>query len=197
MWKKGYNACSRVAAPLVGVRPIDTSCTFAQAERSTRPDDGIYQTYQTDRIWHAKATPQLNESPRLTRSSLHVRSSLMHQQNSVNQNTREYALQMEKLQHVTIRSMLFNASKLLRAAANSRVPILTKKDPTDLSEWFERSKSHRMLWASLSLLTVLVPTKKNIGHRSRSEGQTWLILDLFFSMLLTAERTFKNYVTNL
>ena len=33
--KKGCNACSRVAAF------VDTSCTFAQAERSTRPDNDI------------------------------------------------------------------------------------------------------------------------------------------------------------
>ena len=119
MWKKGYNACSRVAAPLVGVRPIDTSCTFAQAERSTRPDDGIYQTYQTDRIWHAKATPQLNESPRLTRSSLHVRSSLMHQQNSVNQNTRDYALQMENCS-----TWLWEACSLMQASCSEQPLIL-------------------------------------------------------------------------
>ena len=71
-------------------------------------------TYQTERIWHAKATPRLNKSPRLTRSFLqfhfeasasigsinrslvHVHSSLMHQQDSVNQKMRDYALQMEK-----------------------------------------------------------------------------------------------------
>jgi len=58
----------------------------------------------------------------------------MHQQNSVNQKIRDYALQMEKLQHVTTRSTLFNTSKLLREAASSPNPILTKKDPTGLSE---------------------------------------------------------------
>ena len=52
MCKKRCNACSRVAA-LVGVGPIGTSCTF----------HGPTMTYQTDRIWHAKATPQLNKSP--------------------------------------------------------------------------------------------------------------------------------------
>ena len=104
---------------------------------------GPTMTYQTDRIWHAKATPQLNKSPGLTHSFLqfhceasapivslnqslvHIHSSLMHQQNSVNQKIRDYALWMEKLQHVTMRSMLFNTSKLLPEAANARNPILT------------------------------------------------------------------------
>ena len=39
---------------------------------------------------------------------------MMHQQNSVNQKIRDYALKIEKLQHVTMGSMLFNTSKLLR-----------------------------------------------------------------------------------
>ena len=141
---------------------------------------GPTMTYQTERIWRAKATPRLNKSPRLTRSFLHFHSSLMHQQNSVNQKIHDYALQMEKLQHVTMRSTLFNTSKLLREAASSCNPILTKKDPTGLSEWFERFKSHRMILVSFSLLRLCwyLP-KKIIGHRSRSQGLTWLILDVF------------------
>ena len=132
------NACSRVAA-LVGVGPIDTSCTF----------HGPTMTYQTDRIWHAKATPQPNKTPCLTPPFFLFHSSLMHQQNSVNQKIRDYALQMEKLQHViACLSMLFEASCTATASC-SELPVLglpswTKKDPTDLSEWFERSKSHRL-----------------------------------------------------
>ena len=101
-------------------------------------------TYQTDRIWHAKATPQPNKSPCLARSFLRFPSSLMHQQNRVNQKIREiFALQMEKLQHVKLcRSMLFNTSKLLRGAATCRTPILDK----------ERSNRFvRMIWKHLLL----------------------------------------------
>ena len=45
-------------------------------------------------------------------------------------------------------------------------PILTRKDPTDLSEWFERSKSHRMLLASLARWGCAGTCQKIIGHRS-------------------------------
>ena len=113
------DACSRVAA-LVGVGPIDTSCTF----------HGPTMTHQTDRIFNTlKATPQPNKTPCLTPAFFHFHSSLMHQQNSVNQKIREiFALQMEKLQHVKLcLSMLFNTSKLLRGAANCRTPILDKE----------------------------------------------------------------------
>ena len=54
---------------------------------------GPTMTYQSDRIWHAKskATPQLNRCPFVTRAVFHFHSSLMHQQNSVNQKIRDYA----------------------------------------------------------------------------------------------------------
>ena len=97
---------------------------------------GPTMTYQTDRIWHAKATAQLNKTPYLT-PLLHFPSSLCISKTA---STKRYVTILCKWKNCNTwlcLSMLFNTSKLLRGAASSRIPILDK----------ERSNRFvRMIW---------------------------------------------------
>ena len=124
--KKRCNTCSRVAAFL------DTFCTLSKLNAQQGP----IMTYQTDRIWHAKATPQPNKTLCLTLGFFH---SISHWCISKTASTKRYVTVICKWKTATrdYVSACFNTSKLLQEAASSRISILDK----------ERSNRFvRMIW---------------------------------------------------
>ena len=128
------NAFSRVAA-LVGVGPIDTSCTF----------HGPTMTYQTDRIFNTQKQhhSQIRHLVWLQLDSI----SIPHWCINKTASTKRCATILCKWKNCNT-SLLVSACCLIQASCSEDLPELglpswTKKDPTDLSEWFERFKSHR------------------------------------------------------